>query len=485
MNPRGIGLLALALLLSVGCRPVESGPGAADDDDATADDDDDATGGLDLPTFDAIDRPPLQPDPPECHHYADPTIVGLGGDGSEADPWGSLEAIAAADLLPTAGGTLCLLDGFHGRPHLSGDEPEAPLTIRALHRREAVVGSLLLDSCADLVFDGLVVDGSTWGDPAVDQRDLFLVVVHADCPRVTLRDLLVRSADSSESWTREDWRLRSFSGVDVRSDDAEVRDCAIRNAHHALELRGDRAWVEGNLIDDFGGDGIRGLGSGSTYAWNTVRDAYIDDYEFQHDDAFQAYELTGDLRISDVWIHHNRFVSFADPITEFVLEEELIGTLMQGVIITDGYADGWVVENNLVVNSHPHGISLYGARNCRIQNNTVVEHPVIASEAGPWIRITDDGIGHDNFDNVIRNNLATMLTPWDYDSSSTIEANLEIGSPADHFVDIGELDLHLLPDSPAVDAGLPDELSETDLDGAPRLAGDAVDLGAFERQPDD
>ncbi len=40
-----------------------------------------------------------------------------------------------------------------------------------------------------------------------------------------------------------------------------------------LVLRGDGAWVEGTLIDNFGGDGIRGLGSNSTYVWNTVRDA--------------------------------------------------------------------------------------------------------------------------------------------------------------------------------------------------------------------
>jgi hypothetical protein len=52
------------------------------------------------------------------------------------------------------------------------------------------------------------------------------------------------------------------------------------------------------------------------------------------------------------------------------------------------------------------------------------------------------------------------------------------------FVDAGSGDLHLAAGSPAVDAGDTDGLpsgADTDLDGLARVAGDAVDMGAYER----
>ncbi len=66
------------------------------------------------------------------------------------------------------------------------------------------------------------------------------------------------------------------------------------------------------------------------------------------------------------------------------------------------------------------------------------------------------------------------------------------------FVDAAGGDLHLTSGSPCVDTGdaasLPDDVADldgdadvseplpVDLDGAPRVAGEALDLGAYERQ---
>lgn len=38
----------------------------------------------------------------------------------------------------------------------------------------------------------------------------------------------------------------------------------------------------------------------------------------------------------------------------------------------DGWYDDFVVENNLIITNTYHGIAFYGARNCKIVNNTVV-----------------------------------------------------------------------------------------------------------------
>ena len=474
------------LFVGMGCAPPavslpEGGGGSEDDGVEPGDDDDSAEPGDDDDSASGGDDDDSASGTP-CDLHLSPTGTG-GGDGSVDFPWPSLAEAAEAGLLPLAGGVVCLLPGHHGAPVLENLSPSSMLELRAWPEFGAVVASLAFERVQLVTVDGLVVDGSTLVDPGQDQRGVFLVRGDLNTSDITLRGLLVESAVSSTSWTWQDWTDLAFSGIDFRGPAIHIEDSVVRNVHHALSVRGDGSTVVGNLIDNFGGDGIRGHGSGSLYEWNTVRDAYIDEYEVQHDDGFQAYRLEGeDLRIADVVIRHNRFLLFTDPITQFVLDEELVGTLMQGIIVTDGYADGWIVENNLVVNAHAHGITLYGGRNCRVQGNTVVRHPAFVAETGPWVRIADQTkSNHANFDNVIRNNLTTMLTPWDYDSTSLVEANLEVEDPETEFMDAAGFDFTPALGSPAVDTGIATDLVSVDLAGAARLVGASVDVGAFER----
>lgn len=369
---------------------------------------------------------------PPCDRFLSPAVAS-GGDGSAARPWPSLAEASALGLLSGAGEVVCLLPGDHGAPRLAGLVASPALLLRAEPRREAVVTSLVLEGVQGVTIEGLTIDATATVDTEIDHRPQFLVLGDAETTGVTLRDVLVQTEDSSGAWTRQDWDDRPFSGVDLRGPDNHVEDSLVRNIYHGISMRGDHSSVVRTVVDNFGGDGLRGLGSGSRYEWNIVRDAYIDDYAVNHDDAFQAYRLDGeDLRIADVVIRHNQFLLFADPITDFVRDEGLV---------------------------------------------------VFASDAGPWVRISDQTkTGHANVDNVIRNNLATMLTPWDYDESSLVEGNLEIDDPALVFHAPAALDFTLAEDSPAIDAGVASDLVEVDLNGAPRLQGDGVDIGAFERR---
>jgi hypothetical protein len=100
----------------------------------------------------------------------------------------------------------------------------------------------------------------------------------------------------------------------------------------------------------------------------------------------------------------------------------------------------------------------------------------------------------------LRNNIVVTLPGQPYLSDSTDvslvrgEANLWFGSGAGpdflsgnvdldpRFVDLQALDFHLLPDSPAIDAGADTGLPH-DFAGLFRPLGAAYDLGAYEFQP--
>ncbi|MEP2026209.1 MAG: putative Ig domain-containing protein [Reichenbachiella sp.] len=414
-------------------------------------------------------------------YYLDPVNGDMANDGSQANPWSSLAAVAYIAPTIADGATLYLMNGDHGTPYVQNYTFTNGITITPLSGHNPTVTSISLNNCTNWTFDGVLFDGTN----STITKDGFLVTGDANSHHITFQNCTVQSAVSSSTWTKTDWYNNVKGGIDMRAGYITVSNTTIKNTYHALSLRGDHSTVTSNLIDNFAGDAIRGLGSFSTYEYNTVRDCYIDDYSIQHDDGFQAYNLDSDPKIEGVTLRYNKILLFEDPITQFVIDNNLIGSLMQGLIITDGYADSWVVENNLIVNQQAHGISLYGARNCKVQNNTVVQHPYFTDTTVPRIYLDDQGkTGQTNFSNVIRNNIAGQFTDWTFDATSTVQNNVDITTNVNnygpYFADYANLDFHLKAGSGAIDAGVNTDLATTDLDGNARVADGTVDAGAYE-----
>jgi parallel beta-helix repeat protein len=299
------------------------------------------------------------------------------------------------------------------------------------------------------------------------------------------------SGESSAGWSKADWYEKAEDAVIVRGNNTIFNNNLIKNVYFALQIEGDYTEVKNNMIDNFGADAVRALGSFAVYEGNVIRDAYIEDYGVNHDDAIQMYNRDNIASgvINEVRIVNNTIYQFADPITRAMIDDNLVGYSMQGIIITDGHIENSVVENNLVVSDHYHGITLFGAVNCRIQNNTVMKTPTPVNpttDAIPWIQYTKDKQGNECSNSIIRNNIASKLTPWTYDNAEGMitENNLEpsASSYTDFFVDYYNFDFHLKETGPAVGAGINKDLSTTDIEGNPRLAGTNVDCGAYEYQ---
>ncbi len=416
-------------------------------------------------------------------YYCDPINGNNSNNGSAENPFASFSSVNWNNIAINNGDVIYLMDGYHGSSYFGNKVFTEDVTIKALNNHSAVLGKIQLDNVVHVKFEGIKFDAT---GVSYDKNDP-IFFADDETNHITVDNCIIQSAESSALWTKTDWYNNSASGFQFRGNNITLINNKLLNLYHAVELRGDYSVMNNNLIDNFCADAIRGLGSNSTYENNIVRDCYIDDYAIQHDDGFQAFKLDGDRKISNVTIRNNKFMIFEDPITQFVIDNNLIGTLMQGVIITDGYADSWIVENNLVVSNKEHGISLYGARHCRVQNNTVVQHPHFTDIDGvPKIMLTDQSkTGQTNFDNIIRNNLCAQYTPWTYDSTSIVENNVDIDQTtysnySNYFVDYVGGDFHLSATSPAIDAGVNTDLAPTDLDGNSRSMGNSVDAGAYE-----
>jgi parallel beta-helix repeat protein len=239
--------------------------------------------------------------------------------------------------------------------------------------------------------------------------------------------------------------------------------------------------VSRNRIRDYYNDAIRGLADSCTFEHNTVINQYVSDAN--HDDCFQSWSTgptgtVGEGTVRDVTLRGNLFLSHTD-------RAQPLRASVQGIGCFDGMFENWVIENNVVSSATYHGIALYGAINCRILNNTVIENPVDGSSSiRPWIMITEHKNQADgspwpvlSSGNLIRNNIsaaAASLTA----TGGLKDHNLTTTAYASYFANYTNFDFSLLPTAPAVNAGDDTGAPLTDIAGSPRSS--PYDLGAYE-----
>jgi len=142
--------------------------------------------------------------------------------------------------------------------------------------------------------------------------------------------------------------------------------------------------------------------------------------------------------------------------------------------------DSGLVENNVVITDHWHGITFSGAYNCRIVNNTVVDPNPSDTSPGPcWIMIGDHKDGTPSQGCTVRNNIAATVS---VEGGVVEDHNYLMTDPNLLFVDWAGRNLHLRSTAPVIDSGSADLAPAFDFDGAPRPSGSGYDVGAYEFQ---
>jgi hypothetical protein len=409
--------------------------------------------------------------------FVDPAAA-ADGDGSSQSPWQTLEKVVAAGAFGRtikAGDTVWLRSGYHGAFAIKDGDYSPPISIVAVAGQAPTLSRVSFTATKGWVFAGASVSPSYGTSSAVDT----LVTIDPASARVTVKDCELFSVRDASAWGATEWINSAASGVSVRGAEVIISNNDLKNVRFGISVDGANALIDHNRIVNFSADGLRGLGDHDVFQYNLVKNVYVsgDDGDDNHDDGFQSWSVgaggVGTGVVKGVVLRGNVFINREDP-------NQKLTNSMQGIGCFDGMFDGWVVENNVVITDHWHGISFYGMTNSRIVNNTVID--LDAAEPGPpWIMVTahKDGTPSDNV--LVRNNLAT-----DYDLSGTAitddhNTTLTGATLAQFFVGPATpFDLHLLPTAPAIDTGAVEQAPLLDADGITRPQGGGIDLGAYE-----
>jgi hypothetical protein len=403
-------------------------------------------------------------------YYLDPKSNAPANPGTRSAPWGSLEVVAASNRTFDAGDVLILLAGHHGSPVLRGSNP-GMVTIRPEAGARVTLASLTIQAGRFWTVEGLEISPET----VASQERRNLVKIDGGSDNV-IRGCLLYTARDTSQWTAADWDTRACNGVFLDGTRQLLENSRLQNLRFVVSVPpgATHNTVRGNLIMNFCGDGIRDSGDFGVVEGNVVKNLY--QVNKNHPDAFQSWSQTsagvGRGVVRGMILRGNYFLCYEDP------RQPFRGAL-HGIGCFDGFFEGWVVENNVILTTASHGIAFYGARNCRIVNNTVADLDP-TDKAVPWIKVTAHKNKTPSSGNLVRNNLTTHLSIDP--GSGQVDHNLTVRDVRHFFSNWAVGDLRLKARSAAINAGIAEGAPVSDLLGITRShSGKAAwDLGAYE-----
>ena len=459
-------------------------------------------------------------------HYVSPTGNDETGTGAEASPWRTL-AVAADMAQP--GDSVYLMDGVYNeplRPVRSGTEG-AYITYRPAPAAAEVVidGSGLTDldyglvelsgvswiKLCDLTIRGSSEHGvavrDTYEAPAAHIGLLGLTVESTEVAAIHVED--VSDVVIERNVTRES----VSSGIGVwYSARVAVRDNEVVNARNDDD-RGYNEWISIAGVEDFEVAGnelymqaadFRGHSAidvkESSYR-GTVHHNYIHDFPEGGQIYIDAWEagLDGSYSLSWVDVFSNLLVD-AKGITVGseqggtaenirIFNNVIIRSVSSGVLLSDtgkgaggdGPRKSIHIFNNTISETRNHGTSGIYLLSAHIRD-VVVQNNIVSLDPDRVVGLITAGSSAALAEITVEHNLVFGPTECsnDYPQCAELSGGTSNLSADPRFVDMTADDLHLVADSPAVDAGLAIAGLVVDYDGVTRPQGSGVDIGAFE-----
>ncbi|MBN2273950.1 MAG: right-handed parallel beta-helix repeat-containing protein [Bacteroidales bacterium] len=455
--------------------------------------------------------------------YIDPATGSSDGNGSAEHPWRTLQEVIEGNLIECyrhsenydagsplevmnegatvkGGDRLILRNGYHGFVNLNNFIFKDWLTIAAQEGHTPVLSRLKLEGAFEKVFlksmtiikDSYEGNENYWeADEINHNTNACLYLGSSDFwgkgSQVKLYGLTIKTTRDASAWIASDWIEKSASGIVLRSaEKVEIVNCTVENVRHGIiiEYFSDHCTAVNNSVNYYCADGSRIISNNVLFAHNTITGCLkVDD---NHDDAIQSYtrgtdNTPGTGELSNVTIRGNLIIGIADK------NHPLSGS-PQGIGCFEGFFENWIVENNVIIVNHYHGISFYGMRNSKIVNNTVIDQ-VPGDDISPWIMITEHKSGARSSDCQVANNIvSSVVSVSGFDvteSNNYVFGKSHYDSIYNAFVNPGANDFHLLNNaftqSTLINKGMIfNELLSSDMDKDMNSRNNQPDLGAYE-----
>jgi len=401
--------------------------------------------------------------------YVDPSFTGTSN-GTENAPWKDLVKQVYSKSLK-GGDRILLKPGYYGHLSIYKKNNESEVQIISTVKHKAIFAKIDIRDSDYWTVDGVKVQL----DKNTPEKARNLVDLETGSAHVRFINSYVSSSSNTEGWTPEEWNKKVKSGIFSRADPVDISHNDIRVVNDAITAMKGAATVVGNSISDFIGDGLRGLGSNSLYEGNIVKNCHK--VSGNHLDGFQSWSMDGNWNVGvsvvkDVVLRGNIFIANET-------DQNSPKCDMQGIGMFDGMFENWVIENNIVVVDHWHGLSVYGAKNVKILNNTVFD-PNRRKPGPAWIRLSNHKNGTKSQGNLVANNLASS---FQFPDGGVLQLqNQIIRNPYAIFADPENQNYRLKEGARAIDAGMEGVGPKVDFYGNPRPSGEKIDVGAAEFQ---
>lgn len=419
------------------------------------------------------------------NYFVDPLNGSMLNNGSFSKPWSTLSDVMSEKHF-SDGDTLFLRSGFHGKNVIVKGSQISNIVIIA--EKGELPQILHMTICGkNVVVSGLLftAEGNyNNGTPRFFDNGI-LVKLDSNSSNNVIKNCNFQSVEDASKWTLKDWRSKVWSGIrDFGKSNSFVRN-KFKNIAYAIELNRTCRYslVSKNTIEDFSGDGIRiGGADFCIIEHNIIKNSIELDSNTivgNHEDGIQAWVEKGkDNAVEGVIVRGNYILNFSGKNKPFK-------GIFQGIGFFDGPFINCVFENNVVIVEHFHGITLFGAYNCKIINNTVLPYPgTFPYIAGPpWIGIFAHKDGTHSNGNIVRNNLTSNII---LEKGSAVSDHNLVDPVAFKFVkDYKHFDFRPKPDfsyggRTIIDSGSSEDAPQVDIEGVSRPQGKGFDIGAYE-----
>jgi Right handed beta helix region len=376
------------------------------------------------------------------------------------------------------GDRVFLMGGYHGQLSIDNQRFTSPVTIAGMPGQTAQADAIDIFGSSNIAFRDLKV----WETSTTATAAAALVRAYGGSSNLTFTNLDVRStanATGYAQWNLTTWRASKQSGFQVDGKNVVVTGNRVTGIFHGIITLGANALVENNIIDGFSGDGMRALGDFSTVRGNKVQNCF--QTSANHNDAFQSFSRgptgkTGTGTVFNLTVENNKLLEWTLPGTN------VLRCQLQGIGMFDGMFENLVIRNNLIAVSAYHGITVAGAKNALLTQNTVV-HPGGLATSYPWIRISPHKNGTSPTNVMVANNAVNSLKVNPNTARNVaIANNIIVKQAAAEFTSVAKQDFTLLPSAKSANAASSAYATPKDIAGTPRPKGVAPDAGAYESQ---